>query len=106
MPVNTVKLGKRIKAARKEKKLTQEALAARANIAKSYLQRIETGRRTPSLDVLLILADTLNASLDVLLEDSRTAGCDPTLRRILSDCTPEQTEFLKSLLLFLKPHLK
>lgn len=43
-------------------------LASRANLSASTLSRIETGKRTLSLDVLVPLAQALQVSLDVLFE--------------------------------------
>jgi transcriptional regulator with XRE-family HTH domain len=43
-------------------------LAARTNLSPSTISRVETGRRTISLDVLVPLATALQVSLDQLLE--------------------------------------
>jgi transcriptional regulator with XRE-family HTH domain len=45
-----------------------EELAERTNLSPSTISRIETGRRTLGLDVLVPLANALQVSLDVLLE--------------------------------------
>jgi transcriptional regulator with XRE-family HTH domain len=45
-----------------------EELAERTNLSPSTISRIETGRRTLGLDVLVLLAQALQVSLDVLLE--------------------------------------
>ncbi len=45
-----------------------EELAALTNLSASTISRVETGRRTLSLDILVPLADALQVSLDVLLE--------------------------------------
>jgi transcriptional regulator with XRE-family HTH domain len=51
--------------------LSLDELAARANIGASTISRIETGRRTISLDVLVPLAAALQVDLDVLLDVQR-----------------------------------
>lgn len=48
--------------------LSLDELAARTNISPSTISRIETGRRTISLDVLLPLATALQVDLDALLD--------------------------------------
>lgn len=53
---------------RYEKGLSLRKLAARAVISKSYLQRIEAGEATPSLEVMLRLARALEVSLDELYQ--------------------------------------
>ncbi|AYG05046.1 helix-turn-helix transcriptional regulator [Gryllotalpicola protaetiae] len=45
-----------------------EELAERTNLSPSTISRIETGKRTLSLDVLVPLANALQLSLDVLFE--------------------------------------
>lgn len=45
-----------------------EEVAARTNLSPSTISRVETGKRTLSLDVLVPLANALQVSLDVLFE--------------------------------------
>ncbi len=51
--------------------LSLDELAARANLNPSTISRIETGKRTISLDVLLPLAAALQVDLDALLDVRR-----------------------------------
>lgn len=48
--------------------LSLDELAARTNLSPSTISRVETGKRTISLDILLPLASALQVGLDVLLE--------------------------------------
>jgi transcriptional regulator with XRE-family HTH domain len=48
--------------------LSLDELSARSNLSASTISRIETGKRTISLDVLLPLAAALNVDLDTLLD--------------------------------------
>ncbi len=50
--------------------LSLDELAARANLSPSTISRVETGKRTISLDVLLPLAGALQVGLDALLDVS------------------------------------
>lgn len=50
--------------------LSLDELAARTNLSPSTISRIETGKRTISLDVLLPLAAELQVGLDALLDVS------------------------------------
>ena len=52
-------VGQRIRVLRKRRKLSQEDLADRAATSAKYLSRVEGGRQSPTLDVLLRLADGL-----------------------------------------------
>ena len=48
--------------------LSLDELAARTNLSPSTISRVETGKRTISLDVLLPLAAALHVDLDALLD--------------------------------------
>jgi transcriptional regulator with XRE-family HTH domain len=48
-----------------------DELAERTRLSPSTISRVETGKRTLGLDVLVPLADALHVSLDVLLEAPR-----------------------------------
>lgn len=48
--------------------LSLDEVAARTNLSPSTISRVETGKRTISLDVLLPLAAALQVDLDVLLD--------------------------------------
>jgi transcriptional regulator with XRE-family HTH domain len=50
--------------------LSLDELAARTNLSASTISRVETGKRTISLDVLVPLAQALQVDLDSLLEVS------------------------------------
>ena len=50
--------------------LSLDELAAQANLSASTISRVETGKRTISLDVLLPLAGALQVGLDALLDVS------------------------------------
>lgn len=64
-------LGGRIARFRAHGGMSQEALAEKADIAPSYLARIETGARRPTLDVLGRLSDALGIQLHRLIVDER-----------------------------------
>ena len=71
MNVNTKSLvkqvGKYIQQQRTERKLTQEALAERADISVSFLSMIERGERAPHLQTLLSLSEALGVTVATLL---------------------------------------
>lgn len=48
--------------------LSLDELAARTNLSPSTISRVETGKRTISLDILLPLASALQVGLDALLD--------------------------------------
>jgi len=56
-------LSRQVKAFRGEAGLTQQALAERCGIYRTYLSRIESGDANPSIGVLIALANTLNIEI-------------------------------------------
>jgi transcriptional regulator with XRE-family HTH domain len=62
------RIGMRVKQHRDRRKLTQEALAERAGISRTYLARLETGKHDPTASVLEKLAKALGVKVGRLLE--------------------------------------
>lgn len=69
-------LGKRIKERRQASGLTQEALAKITQITLQHISSIEQGKRTPSLNLLIKIAEELKVSLDYLVLGKET-NIDP-----------------------------
>lgn len=61
-------LGANVKRLRESNEWTQEALAARAGLDRSYVAGIEAGLRNPSTKALSKLARALGVSLPTLLD--------------------------------------
>ena len=61
------KFGENIKTARKKLNLTQEGLALKANIERSYMGTIERGERNPTLLKVHRIAKALGTSLSELI---------------------------------------
>lgn len=59
--------GKRLRAARMARKLTQQSMSDILGCSLNSYQKYEQGERYPSYDLLVILADTLNVPIDWLL---------------------------------------
>lgn len=62
-----VKLGAAIRAARLDKQLSQEALADKSNIDRSYIGGVERGEHNVAVINLLKIADALDLKLSDLL---------------------------------------
>ena len=65
---STKRLAAQIAELRGARGMTQAALADRAGLTRIYVQKIEAGERTPSLDALERIAKALRARLVVNLE--------------------------------------
>ncbi len=91
--MDRIAFGKRVKESRNKAGFTQEVLAEKADITVSYLGEIERGEKTPSLDVLINIADSLEVSCDYLLRDNAGSGAvyvDADISRKLSSLTRKQ----------------
>lgn len=58
---------KRLRQMRMKRNFTQQKLADTLGVALRSYQCYETGTRTPNYDLLILIADTLDVSLDYLL---------------------------------------
>ncbi len=61
-------LGRKIFARRKELKLSQNEFAERLDISREHLAKIETAKRTVSLDLLIDIADGLEVRVRDLID--------------------------------------
>ncbi|MCX4997492.1 XRE family transcriptional regulator [Streptomyces longwoodensis] len=68
-------IGPRLRRLRRDRGLTLEALAAATGISVSTLSRVESGRRRPTLDLLIPLARAHHVALDQLV--AAPASGDP-----------------------------
>lgn len=67
-----VNVGRNIKKFRRSSRLSQEDLAKRCGIYRTYLSRIEAGTANPTLTVLFALATSLNVDIcDLFTEFER-----------------------------------
>lgn len=78
MNTTLTQVGPRLRAARRDRGLTLDELAGRAGMSTSTLSRLESGKRQPSLALLLPLTQQLGIRIDDLLPD---AAADPRVRR-------------------------
>ena len=86
-------LGKRINTARKDRGWTSERLSEACNINATYLRQIESGAKTPSLQVF----STLNVSPTYLLADNLNLTESQDLDSLLALCrsaTPKQINMI------------
>ncbi|MEL7610398.1 MAG: helix-turn-helix transcriptional regulator [Bacillota bacterium] len=63
-----VQIGLNILYYRKEKGITQQALAEMASFSRNHIQKIETAKATPSVAALIDIAEALNISVGKLFD--------------------------------------
>lgn len=78
----TMDFATRLAAIRKDKGLTQQALADRVGVHVTQIRRYEAGNSAPTLDVLRELARALSVSADALVFDEDERGPSDDLRLI------------------------
>lgn len=83
----------RLRSMRRTLGLSLDELAARSNLSASTISRIETGKRTISLDILLPLATALQVDLDALLD---VRGDDNVVIRPEPDHRGDRTTWMLS----------
>lgn len=60
-------IGQRIRLQRKLKYLTQEALAEKADISTSFVGHLERGEKTPSIETIIKIGESLDMDMNYLL---------------------------------------
>ena len=70
MQYNSLYTAKRIKELRESKGLSRETLSEKLFISEELLYSIEIGRRKPTIDILMALANIFGVSMDSLVIDS------------------------------------
>jgi transcriptional regulator with XRE-family HTH domain len=96
-----MEFSERLAALRKERGLTQKALAEQVGVHITQIQRYENGSIQPTLDVLRRLAVALSVSADLLVFDKDERGPDADLKlefEALSQFSPEEKAIAKKVL--------
>lgn len=91
----------RLTALRKERKLTQKALAERVEVHITQIQRYESGSTQPTLDIIRRLATTLAVTADELIFGVDERGPDDQLKlqfEAVSQFAPDEKQVVKELL--------
>ena len=70
-------IGRRIREARKEMSLSQEALGEMVGLLTSHICHIEGGNTKSSLNSLVLIANALHVTMDRLLSDNTNIPYDP-----------------------------
>lgn len=116
-------VGYKIKKIRRERKLTQADLAARAGVSTGLIGQIESGRVEPSIKTLEKIASALSLSPCYFVADDDEISSlfkpmnpalkelllDPKVRSVLelvADCTEEEFSFILKFIQLYKEHCK
>ena len=102
-------LGAQIRAARREKKLTQEQLAEAAGVGVTHICHIETGNSVPSLQTFVSILNALHCSADALLCLELTQAAPARAHwfdALLADCTDDERSLIVEMTRSLKAALR
>ena len=102
-------LGKRIAEWRKRLRITQEELAYMVSISIPFLSEIENGKKKPSFNTVVSIADALGITIDELLagnQYSSTNDYQSDIDFLLHDCTPEERRLIFETVKSLKESLR
>jgi transcriptional regulator with XRE-family HTH domain len=93
-------IGKNIRAARKDRKLTIDSLSELIGVSSSFLGTIERGESSLSVETLISVCNTLGVSADTILFDSSvtpmpyTGDKKETIMILLKNATDDELLFL------------
>lgn len=102
-------IGSRIRAVRREKKMTQEQLAEAVGVGVTHISHIETGNSIPSLQVIVDIINTLDCSADELLcvEIKQAQSLrNSWLSDLVKDCTESEVKVISDMVIALKASLR
>ena len=105
MALDYESIGKRIKRYRTDKKMSQEDLGEVVHATPVYLSYIENGSRSPSLELLVMIANALDVSADDLLTDNLKHSSSPVnteLHDLILDCNDDEKDILIKLARYTK----
>lgn len=97
MSINYKLLGKRIRRIRTDQSMSQAALAEYIGCSAAFLSYIENGRKLPSLEMLLTIANALCVTTDTLLADYleyNLRGAMSEYAEVLRDCSEYERRVL------------
>ena len=108
MPIDYVEIGKRIRSYRIRNCLSQEQLAEMVSLSSVHIGYIERGKRIPSLEVIINIANALHVSADDLLSGSLSVVTmnEREEYSFLRECTSEEQAIISQLIKALKDILK
>lgn len=95
-------IGHRIKKAREAAGITQEELARAAGCSAKHIGAMERGIKSPSLDMFIVIANTLGTSADLLLQDVLETPVDTLASEFAAAVAPLSAQLQRRVLLALR----
>lgn len=109
MGINYLDIGKRIRAARIEKGMTQEKLAELVEAGTTHISHIETGNTIPSMKIFIAIVNALGVSADELLcnniEKSKVVFENEVMQAV-KDCSEKEIRVIAETVKSMKAALR
>ena len=108
MAIDYESIGRRIKRYRTDKGMSQDELGQIVFVNNEHISRIEAGKKYPSLDLIVMIANALDVSADDLLTENlkySTSPVDTEIQYLLLDCNQDEKAILTKTVKFLKATL-
>lgn len=101
--VDYEKMGVRISKFRSKKGLSQEQLGRLVVADYNHISRVEKGKRRPSLELIIQIANALEVSADDILIDSlEHPATSDEIHSVLQDCSETEKSILTKTVEFVK----
>ncbi|MBR0425665.1 MAG: helix-turn-helix transcriptional regulator [Clostridia bacterium] len=109
MSIDYITVGKKIRAIRTRNGLSQLQLSEMIDVSPPYISSIENGVKNASIETLVKIANSLQVSLDELLDDNLDDELIASFRSfevVLSDCNEYEKRILLDMVSSLKKALR
>ena len=93
--INYRLIGKRIEETRKVRRITQAELTEMTNLSVSYMNYFENAKRKASLQTLVIIANVMEITVDILLAGNQIFGRGEyknDVYLLMKDCNDYESE--------------
>lgn len=109
MKINYLDIGKRVRAARLSKGITQERLAEMVEAGTTHISHIETGNTIPSMKTFIAIVNALDISADELLCDNvvkSKAVFQNEIAKETEDCSEKEIRVIAAMVKSMKAALR
>ena len=91
-------IGQRIKHAREAANITQEELGKAVGCTAKHIGAIEKGIKTPKMETFIVIANTVGASADMLLQDLINSPVDQLASEMAAAVAPLSVDLQKRII--------
>lgn len=107
--IDYILLGSRIQEWRIRLNITQEELAYEAGLSVPFISEIEHGKKKPSLDTVVAIADAMGVTLDEVMSGNLMSAVNEyqsDIDILLTDCTSGERRFIYEMIKAIKSTIR